>query len=326
MFFPNPVRFLKSFPKTEDVSYLSEPRNFAHDESDYDNQYKNDPANLSVGRGLISLLRQRQADFRGPALEIGCGTGLLSLGIVDSKAYPVTILSDPSPAFIQITRKKVRAASLESPAVRYAILRAEEIDRLPADTFSLIVLRSTLHHVSDVDKFIRDAGRALRRGGVFACEEPCMEGYVLMGALAQFFPAVMAGLGRPLTAEQTAKVQFFVDTMRFYARRDVDKSTAEDKHLFRVDELMRTGATAGLSVEFCSNLTFGHFDSPPDAMPAPHNFQDFFFDYLKYCMSFDDELVGLFREHFAPYCQYVKDISANGNGPHLYGVFVCKKG
>ncbi|MFZ8236478.1 hypothetical protein ACO1KW_14865, partial [Staphylococcus aureus] len=70
----------------------------------------------------------------------------------------------------------------------------------------------------------------------------------------------------------------------------------------------------------------GHFDSPPDAMPAPHNFQDFFFDYLKYWMSFDDELVGLFREHFAPYCQYVKDISANGNGPHLYGVFVCKKG
>jgi len=161
--FPNPVGFLKGFPITDGMVYLSEPRFFAHKETEYDSQYNNDPGNLSVGKGLVSLLRRCQADFHGPALEIGCGTGLLSLGLVAEKAYPVTILSEPSPDFLRITRKKMQLAGLDSPTVRYAILRAEELERLPADMFSLIVLRSTLHHVLDAKKFMHAAARARRR-------------------------------------------------------------------------------------------------------------------------------------------------------------------
>src|SRR5579862_9047284 len=114
MFFPNPARFLKSYPSADGVVQMSEPRAYTFDEADYDNQYKLDPGNLSVGKGLVEMCRRSKADFRGPALEIGCGSGLLSLGLVAQKAYPLTILSDPSPDFLRITRKKVQAAGLES--------------------------------------------------------------------------------------------------------------------------------------------------------------------------------------------------------------------
>src|SRR5579862_8892930 len=40
MFFPNPARFLKAFRGADAVTYLSEPRNFAHAEADYDQQYR----------------------------------------------------------------------------------------------------------------------------------------------------------------------------------------------------------------------------------------------------------------------------------------------
>jgi ubiquinone/menaquinone biosynthesis C-methylase UbiE len=325
MFFPHHLSFLKKFPSNENVTYFSESRQFAHDEAEYDNQYNVDPSDLSSGKGLVNLLRKSQANFHGPALEIGCGTGLLSLGLVAAKAYPATVLSDPSLAFIKITRKKVRDAGLESPSVQYAVLLGEDADRLPANTFSLIAMRSTLHHILDVDKFIRDVARALRPGGVFACEEPCAEGYILMGAMAQFFPAVLAADGRPLTPQQAASVQLFVDTMRFYARRDVDKSLYEDKHLFRVDELMKNSASAGLQLSFHRNQTYEHYQREGELLPT-YNFQEFFFNYLKYCMSFDDDLMQILRNPIAQYSKYVMDFSTGGNSPYLYGAFIFRKG
>jgi ubiquinone/menaquinone biosynthesis C-methylase UbiE len=276
---------------------------------------------LQVGRGLIALLNG--ADRSGPALEVGCGTGLLSLGLAAESPYPWTILTDPSPAFLKITRDKLATSKVDQARVTYAVMLGEEIDRIPEASLSLIVLRSTLHHILDVDAFIRNSARALKPGGVLTFEEPCLEGYVLMGGMMQFLPAAARARGNPLTPEQEKTVDWFVRTMSFYARRDLDKTKAEDKHLFRVDELMRTGATCGLEVEFKPNRTYEKFAG--DEVSEASNFRTFFRDYARYCMSWDESLMRVFDEVMTPYCNFVEEASKGASGPYLHGVFVCKK-
>lgn len=318
--------WLASLPSDEGFVQISTPRRYAHDESGYDQYHSSNPANLIVGRGVVGLLRQVGADFSGPAVEIGCGTGLVSLGLAEAAAYPLTIITDPSPEFLKITQKKVRAHNIPEDRLCFAVLMGEEIDRLPEGEFSLVVLRSTLHHVLHVDKFIADAARALKPGGVLTFQEPCMEGYILMGAMAQVLPALAAAAGKPLSQAHADQVKLFSDTMAFYTRRDVDKSLAEDKHLFRVDELMRTGQEHGLEVRFFANMTYDAFArSEGGEGRAPDLFHPFFRSYARHCMAWGDELMAAFDEFLAPLAAYVDNASGGGSGPYQHGVFVCVK-
>jgi ubiquinone/menaquinone biosynthesis C-methylase UbiE len=319
------LRWLHSLPQANGNFLISAATSFAHDEAAYDAQYGNDPIILDVGLAAIRVYRESGGDFSGPVIEIGCGTGLMSLGILQAAAFPYILLTDPSPAFLDIVRKKLARASLPTDKVGFAVLAGEEMSRLPPGGFALILLRSTLHHIVDVSAFVGDAARALKPGGMMIMEEPCQEGFVLMATIARFFPLVLEHAGKPLTDSQRKTVQLFLDTMKFYSRRDVDKSLAEDKHLFRVDELMKTGERAGLTVEFLPNKTFYDWMPARDGKPRRPSFVKFFRDYLKYSMSFDDELIGLFDDHLARYCDWVEELAQQGNGPYLHGVFVWKK-
>lgn len=321
-------RWLTDLPTEDGFVHISRPRRFAHDESQYDAQYANEFGNMHPGRGLVALLRRGGADLSRPALEIGCGTGLLSLGLAAASPYPLTILTDPSPVFLRITRDKIRRYGVDASKLCFAVFMGEEVDRLPEASLSLIALRSTLHHVLDVDAFIAGAARALGPGGVLAFEEPCLEGYVLMGAMIQNLPALARAAGRPLTAEQEGQVDLFVRTMAFYARRDLDKSAAEDKHLFRVDEIMRCGRAHGLEFEFHANRAFETFEDDGAAgNPAsrPGWYLGFLRSYVKYCMSWPDDLMAVFDEFMPAACRYIDEASGGGSGPYLHGVFVGRK-
>lgn len=317
--------WVEGFSLEDGLICISKPQRFAHDESKYDKQYNNIQHDMGRGRGLLNMLRELCADFTKPALEIGCGTGVLSLGMATSKAYPAIVLTDPSPDFLKLTQTKLRNANITDERILFGILSAEDIDRLPKDEFSLIVLRSVLHHILNVSDFIVSAAGLLSRGGIFTFEEPCMEGYILMGAMAQFIPMAIEHSGITLSSEQANKVRQFIDTMRFYARRDVDKSAAEDKHLFRVDEILKICAEAGLSVDFIPNTSYEYFASPDRDKQVRFSFYSFFHDYLKFCMSFDPELMGLFEKYFRYYCGFVEDLCAASAAPYMSGIFVCRK-
>lgn len=321
---PTLPSWLSSAPSELGFVHLSQPRRYAHDESGYDAYYDSDPANLRVGKGLARLLTDRGADVSAPALEIGCGTGLVSLGLAAASPYPFTIFTDPSPAFLEITRTKIRKHGIDESSLVFAVLMGEEIGRVPEGALSLVVLRSTLHHVLDVEAFIAAAARTLRPGGVLTFQEPCMEGYVLMGAMAQFLPELAKAGGIELSPEQRQKVELFSNSMAFYARRDLDKTQAEDKHLFRVDDIMSIGARHGLSTEFLPNTVYEAFESPARSH-APDAFGPFFRGYAKFCMAWDDELMKLFDAYLAPKCRYVEEASRGGSGPYLHGVFICTK-
>ena len=109
---------------------------------------------------------------------------------------------------------------------------------------------------------------------------------------------------------------------------NVDKTKAEDKHLFRVDELMRTGAACGLDVEFHANRTYETFVNElagTDAGAVRDRYLQFFRNYARYCMSWDAGLMAGFEKHMPAYCGFVADASAGGAGPYMHGVFVCRK-
>jgi SAM-dependent methyltransferase len=315
--------WLSKLPVTDGMIAISDARAYAHEEEAYDSQYRNDPANLRVGQGLLKFAENAGGDRSAPALEVGCGTGLMSLGMLSDSTYPLTIISDPSPQFLRLTRTKAEAASIDLDRACFAVLRAEDIDRIPARSLSLIALRSTLHHVLSPDAFIEHSARILVRGGILAFQEPCMEGFLLMGALIQFLPALADAAGVHLTEAQRAKIELFPAAMTFYARRDVDKSHAEDKHLFRVDELQRTGHRVGLEFSFVPNLPFDSSIANPPFGKRP--FLKFLRDYAQFCMSWDESLMNIFDRFMPPYCTMVETASAGGSGPYFDGVFIARK-
>lgn len=320
----NEPKWLGAFPRSEQFPLISESSRYGHDETQYDEQYQSVVADMRIGQGLVNLLHETGAEFSGTALEIGCGTGVLSLGLVNSRAFQDVIITDPSPIFLDITFNKMKKAMVDTSNVHFAVLKAEEIDRLPPNEFSMIALRSTLHHVIDVPKFIGNASLKLKADGTVVFQEPCTEGYILMGAIAQFIPIVLKQSGFALTDLQNNQIQSFISTMKFYAQRDVDKSKAEDKHLFRVDQIMKICESADLSVDFLPNMTFEHYAEPAERRGGHHSFYPFFYDYLKYCMSFEQPLLDLINKYFVSYCQFLEEISIS-NAPYMHGVFVCRK-
>jgi ubiquinone/menaquinone biosynthesis C-methylase UbiE len=250
---------------------------------------------------------------------------LASLGLAMEKAFPYVLLTDPSPAFLNITRRKLIQAGAVSDKIGFGVLMAEDFDRLPSTMFSLVILRSVLHHVIDIPAFVKEASRVLKPGGLMVMEEPCQEGAVLMASIAQFLPSVVAAAGEEWTPENQRQLQLFLDTMKFYCRRDVDKSQAEDKHIFRVDQLQTLGDSAGFTVHFAANQTFYDWTDQARANPTHELFSEFMRLYLQYAMGFDQPFMDQFNRHLRPFCKWIDELSSQANGPYNHGIFVWKK-
>jgi SAM-dependent methyltransferase len=320
--------FLHAHCQRDGVFLISQPRSFAHSEEAYDAQYGIEKLELQsyceVGASLMDLCGQFGHDRSKPALEIGCGTGRLSLSLALSGGLSEILITDPSPAFCSITARKIEALPQPIPQVHLAILNADDISRLPKATFSLIVMRSVLHHILDIDRFFADCADSLSGGGILLFEEPCYEGYILMGAITQCMPEILKGNGIALSEKQLADIQLFVETMRFYARRDVDKSAAEDKHLFRTDELMRICERCGMRLEMFPNRVFDNIRHRTKSLPEEY-FENFYYDYLKYALAWDRDLIALFQRYAKRYLEYFSVLSANGAAPYTHSTFLCQK-
>jgi len=316
--------WIESLPKWHGWLQLSPERAYAHAEEQYDNQYGVDAPKPEDGEGLSALLQQHAVDTTGPALEIGCGTGRLSFGL--ARHYPGSdlLLTDPSPTFLRITQQHVGTPSNPGPRLHYAVLNGDDLAKLPAGVFSLIAMRSTLHHVLDVPAFLAACARTLRPNGALVLgAEPCESGHVLMASVAQFIAPVLENAGVTLQPKWLQQLRVFTDTVKFYCRRDLDKATAEDKHLFRVSELADQGRACGLQLQFFPNAAFS--DYAPPYLTEYETFSVFFLNYLQYCMLFDAEFLKHIRRHLKPQLKFLDDCYRSHVGPVVTGVFLFTK-
>ncbi len=153
--------------------------------------------------------------------------------------------------------------------------------------------------------------------------EPVESGYLLMGVVGQLISPVLQNAGVKLLPKWNTQLKNFTDTIQFYCQRDLNKSTAEDKHLFRVHELAELGRQHGLQLRFFPNASLSDYVEP--FQPDFENFSGFFFDYLKYCMLFDLEFLELIRRHLEPQLKYINECHRSHIGPAMTGVFLLKK-
>lgn len=167
--------WLTGFQQVDGIYQVSEPRPFAHDEAEFDAGLRLDAGMERIGNGLLAELRSEGFDFTLPALEIGCGSGSLSVGLARNGGFSRLVLSDPSPGFLAILRRRLADYGVDESVLRYALMTGEDVSRLPAASFGLIALRHTVHHILDVERFLRHAYTALQPGGWGSATEPKSE-------------------------------------------------------------------------------------------------------------------------------------------------------
>jgi tRNA (cmo5U34)-methyltransferase len=100
-------------------------------------------------------------------LELGSGTGNLSLRLADAFPLARLTLVDGSPEMIDLVRSRIEAASPQaSRHTNYVVARFEELD-FPPRSFDLVVSSISLHHVDDKGGLYRRLRSLMTEGGRF---------------------------------------------------------------------------------------------------------------------------------------------------------------
>lgn len=321
--------FLRSKPIVNGTFEISTARSFWFDESDYDRQYGVEQLPLSElaseAGHLLDICARHGLPKGASVLEVGCGTGRISIGLALQPDLGHLLITDPSPQFCGIVRRKLANLAVCAAKVDFAILSAVDVALFPPGAVSMILLRSVLHHIADVDGFLRDCARVLPRGGLLVCEEPYYEGFVMMGFLGQFIEDALTATGYACTSEERERIDYFIRTMQFYSRRDVDKSGDEDKHLFRPDELMVSARDVGMELTHYPNWRIT--DSPEVNIRARTGyFQRFFAAYLRYCLDWPEDFALRVESATRKYFAFFEPLENGGNTtPWTFGTFVFTK-
>jgi ubiquinone/menaquinone biosynthesis C-methylase UbiE len=113
------------------------------------------------------------------ALDLGCGTGVVSLALAQ-RGFDVLGV-DHSPDMLSIAEHKFAAATL-SGTCRFVV---GDVRALPLgdDEFACVTCQGLLHHLGNLETCLRELARVLQPGGCFYISEPCQEETPLKRAL-----------------------------------------------------------------------------------------------------------------------------------------------
>ncbi|HVC69233.1 MAG TPA: methyltransferase domain-containing protein [Acidimicrobiales bacterium] len=118
----------------------------------------------SVGleRVIKAVLNIAEVHDGTVAVDLGCGTGQLSLPLAQGGARVTAV--DLSPAMVRRLEEKAAEADLETVV---GVVSSVEAFDLPSESVDLVVSNYALHHLRDRDKeaLVREVARWLRPGG-----------------------------------------------------------------------------------------------------------------------------------------------------------------
>jgi 2-polyprenyl-3-methyl-5-hydroxy-6-metoxy-1,4-benzoquinol methylase/DNA-directed RNA polymerase subunit RPC12/RpoP len=188
------------------------------------------------------------------ALEIGAGSGVLTLSLLRHKAVRSMTVTDVSEQFL---RPLMERLSSDPTPVSLVVCDANEPHFAP-ETFDLVVGRSVLHHLLAYDRTLRESFAALAPGGAAIFLEPVLEGKAIVALLLALVAECDERADPPrLTDHERQRIRKEIEHMTWASDRDrgTDEiARGEDKHVFRIDELRRAGTEAGFAdVTFVNN-------------------------------------------------------------------------
>ena len=107
---------------------------------------------------------------RGRALDLGCGTGVITVSLVERGFDVVGV--DHSPDMLAIAEEKLA----HSRGGGEHELRTADVRDLPfaSNEFDCVTCQGLLHHLEDIRPCISELVRVLKPGGFFYVSEPCV--------------------------------------------------------------------------------------------------------------------------------------------------------
>lgn len=133
--------------------------------SGYDNRV------LKIYKDTYGLSIQKVRSILSPdhqVLDIGCGTGIISLGI--APYVDKVVATDISPQMVSVAKNKAESSSITNVDFQvydgYAVPYDDE-------SFDVVLLFNTLHVVKEPDALLREAHRLLKPGGYLLTATDC---------------------------------------------------------------------------------------------------------------------------------------------------------
>jgi len=140
---------------------------------DWANEYDNTLGKVKRHHKLLDLVvRESGIKRNDQVLDIGCGTGLLSLKFLNKTDCRVTAI-DSSSEMLRIFQEKIETCNL-TEKIHCAQQSAEDMDFKP-DQFDIIASTVALHHVKFKEPVIKKVYDSLKGGGRFVIGEIDMD-------------------------------------------------------------------------------------------------------------------------------------------------------
>lgn len=129
------------------------------------NEYDSTLGKVSRHHALLDLAVHASGIRKGDrVLDIGCGTGLLSLKFLNAADCRITAI-DSSPQMLKLFQEKIEKFGLEKK-IHCTRMSAEEMD-FPPGRFDIAAATVSLHHVKEKEPVIKKIHDSLKDGGRF---------------------------------------------------------------------------------------------------------------------------------------------------------------
>ncbi|MHB9138229.1 MAG: class I SAM-dependent methyltransferase [Victivallaceae bacterium] len=119
------------------------------------------PERIEMAQHFVSAIKDIiPLDSDIQALDFGCGTGNVALGL--SPLLKNITAIDSSPAMLNVLEKKLAEAGIKN--IKPLLLELDE-DCLQKESFDLVYTCMTLHHIADIERILRIFYNQLKPSG-----------------------------------------------------------------------------------------------------------------------------------------------------------------